>query len=160
VGGRSLCPARTFFFRPDLTPGQAAPYFSRVLNEWLPAEVARLLTAEAGFAGSNEGDIPALAIATALERTLLREHFSPAILELLFEAAWFSPKYAYPAHLEILRDIVLALLGRNHDSGSARPARGLMPKRAGRERFISPRISSCLAAVGAVANGRRAWGVN
>src|SRR5215831_6611663 len=31
-------------FRPDLTPGEAASYLSRVLNEWLPAEVARVLT--------------------------------------------------------------------------------------------------------------------
>ncbi len=99
-------------FRPDLTPGQAAPHLSRVLNEWLPAEVARLLTAEPEQASSNEGGTPALAIATALERLVLRQHFSRATLELLVEAAWFSPKYVYPAHVEIFRDIMLALLGR------------------------------------------------
>jgi hypothetical protein len=99
-------------FRPDLTPDQAAPYLSRVLNQWLPAEIARMLTSEAGFAGPDKSDMPALAIATALERLLLREHHSPASLELLLEAAWLSPKYAYPADVEIFSDVVLALLGR------------------------------------------------
>src|SRR5215471_6920594 len=56
--------------------------------------------------------MPPLIIATALERLLLHEHFSPASLELLFEAAWFSQEYAYPADVEIFCDIVLALLGR------------------------------------------------
>ncbi|HEV2446061.1 MAG TPA: hypothetical protein VGS58_09070, partial [Candidatus Sulfopaludibacter sp.] len=99
-------------FRPDLTPGQAAPYLCRVLNEWLPGEVARLLTSEAEFAGANEAGMPALTVATALERLLVREHFSPATLQLFLQAGWLSPKYAYPAHVEIFRDIVLALLGR------------------------------------------------
>ena len=99
-------------FRPELATDQIAPYLSRALNEWLPGEVARLLTNEAEFAGSNEGGMPALTIATALECLLLREHFSPATLEVLFEAEWLSPKYVYPADVEILRDIVLAFLGR------------------------------------------------
>jgi len=99
-------------FRPDLAAGQAAPYLARVLNEWLPREVARLLTSEAEFAGPHEGGMPALTVAAALERLLLREHFSPAGLELFIQPEWLSPKYAYPADFEIFRDIALALLGR------------------------------------------------
>jgi hypothetical protein len=99
-------------FRPDLTPSQAAPYLCRLLNEWLPIEVGRLLTTEAEFAGFSERGMPALTVATALERLLLREHHSPESLELLLEAAWLSPQYAYPADVEIFSDIVLALLGR------------------------------------------------
>jgi hypothetical protein len=99
-------------FRHDLTPDQAAPYLSRVLNEWLPAEIARMLTSEAEFAESNETGMPTLAVATALERLLLREYHSPASLELLLETAWLSPKHAYPADVEILCDVISALLGR------------------------------------------------
>lgn len=99
-------------FRPDLTPSQVATYVSRLLNEWLPIEVARLVTTEAEFAGFSESGMPALTVATALERLLLREHHSPGSLELLLESSWLSPKYAYPAHIEIFGDIVLALLGR------------------------------------------------
>lgn len=109
-------------FRPDLTPEDAAAYIRRALNEWLPAEVARLLTAEAEFAGASQGGMPALAVARALERLLLREHFSPAALGVLLDAAWLSPKYAYPAHLEIFREIVLALLGR-----TAAPTPSVLP---------------------------------
>ena len=112
-------------FRPDMTPDQAAPYLSRVLNEWLPGEVARLLTSEAEFAGSDEGGMPVLVIAKVLERLLLREHFSHASLELLLEARWSSPRYAYPADIEIFRDIVLALLGR-----TAAPALPVLPATA------------------------------
>ena len=99
-------------FRPDMTADQAAPYLSRLLNEWLPGEVARLLNTEDEFGGSDEGGVSALAIAKALDRLLLRERFSPATLELLLEAESLSPKCAYPADIEIFRDIVLALLGR------------------------------------------------
>jgi len=99
-------------FRPDLTPDQAAAYLSRVLNEWLPAEVARLLTSEAESDGPSEGAMPAVTIATALERLLLRERHSPASLELLLDAAWLSPKNAYPSDVEILSNVILALLGR------------------------------------------------
>ncbi len=109
-------------FRPDMTLDEAKPFLFRVLNEWLPAEMARLLTAEAGFAGSDEGGMPALEIAKILERLLVREHFSPATLELLLEAAWSSPKCAYPADVEIFSDVVLSLLGR-----TAAPAAPVLP---------------------------------
>jgi hypothetical protein len=96
-------------YRPDLTAEQAASYLSRVLNEWLPAEVARLL------AESDEEGMSPLTVGRALERLLLREHFSPQSLELLLDTSWSSPHAVYPAHAEILRDIVLALLGRIAD---------------------------------------------
>ena len=99
-------------FRADLTPDQTGPYLSRLLNEWLPKELARLLASETEFADSEESAIPELAVATALQRVLVREHDSPATLELLLQAAWTSPEYAYPAHLEIFCDVVYALLGR------------------------------------------------
>jgi hypothetical protein len=99
-------------YRPDMMPDQAAPYLFRALNEWLPAEVARLLTAEGELGGSDEGGMPVLAVAKVLERMLLLEHFSPNSLELFLEAGRFSPKYFYPADIEILRDVVLRLLGR------------------------------------------------
>lgn len=99
-------------FRPELPPEQAAPYLSRVLNAWLPGEVARAATAEAEFAPADDGSIPALTVAKILERLLLREHYSPASLEHLLAAGWSSPKYFYPADVEIFRDVVLALLGR------------------------------------------------
>jgi len=112
-------------FRRELMPGQAGSYLTRVLNEWLPGEVARMLTTEAGVAGSSESGMPALTVATALERLLLREHFSPASLELLLEAARMSPVNAYPADVEIFGDIVLALLGR-----TAGPAPPVLPATA------------------------------
>lgn len=112
-------------FRPEMTPDEAKPVLSRVLNEWLPAEVARSLTAEAAFGGSEESGMPALTIAKILERLLIHEHFSPASLELLLETAWRSPKYAYPADVEIFTDVVLALLGR-----TAAPAVPILPAMA------------------------------
>jgi hypothetical protein len=99
-------------FHPDLTPRQAAPYLTRVLNQWLPGEIARVLSTEADCAASIDGGMPPLTVATALERLLRREHLSPATLELLLEAGCFSPKYIYPADLEIFRDVIMALLGR------------------------------------------------
>jgi hypothetical protein len=43
-------------------------------------------------------------------------------LELLLEVEWFSPKYTYPAHVEILLDVVLTLLGRTTAPAPTRPA--------------------------------------
>lgn len=98
--------------RTSLDPAQLQPYIVRLLNEWLPMEVARLLVNEDESAMWQGGGIPVLAIATSLERLLVREHLSPETLEMLLSPELLSPRYVYPADAEILRDVVLALLGR------------------------------------------------
>jgi hypothetical protein len=105
-------PPRLQPFRANLKPEWLAPYIGRLLNEWLPAEVAYLLLNESEPAILQDGGIPAAAIGRALERLLVRERLSPATLEMLLEPGLLSPKYVYPADAEILRDVVLALLGR------------------------------------------------
>jgi len=95
----------------SLPPERIAAYVGRLLNEWLPVEVAGLLTQEAASADEDTG-IPALAVAKALDRLLVRERFAPETLELFLAAGLLSPKFAYPADAEVLRDVVLALLGR------------------------------------------------
>ncbi|MBV8905907.1 MAG: hypothetical protein JOZ22_19910 [Acidobacteriia bacterium] len=96
-----------------LDPDSFAAYFTRLLNEWLPVEVARLLTNESESGVWQEEDgIPVLATARALERLLVRERLSPATLEMLLRPALCSSRAIYPADAEILRDVVLALLGR------------------------------------------------
>jgi hypothetical protein len=105
-------PPRLHPFRANLTPERLAPYITRLLNEWLPAEVARLLTDESDLANSQESGIPVLAVGRALERLLIRENLSPGTLEMLLQPEFLSPQYVYPADWEILRDVVLARLGR------------------------------------------------
>jgi hypothetical protein len=99
-------------FRANLTQEQVKPYICCLLNEWLPAEIARQLTREAEYTLPQDGGISPLAAANALERLLLREHLSPQSLEMLFHSELLSPKDIYPADAEILQDVVLALLGR------------------------------------------------
>ncbi|MBA0083508.1 MAG: hypothetical protein HRJ53_00775, partial [Acidobacteria bacterium Pan2503] len=89
-----------------------APYINRLLNEWLPLEVARLLVNEDASTFSEDGGIPALAIGRALEALLVREHLSPRALEMLLQPELFSPHDVYPADAEILQDVVLSRLGR------------------------------------------------
>ena len=89
-----------------------APYINRLLNEWLPLEVARLLVNEDASTLSEDGGIPALAIGRALEALLVREHLSPRALEMLLQPELFSPHDVYPADAEILQDVVLSRLGR------------------------------------------------
>jgi hypothetical protein len=98
-------------FRP-VSPDRLAPYLGRLLNEWLPAEVAALLIDESEPSIPRDEGIPALAVGKALERILLREHLSPETLERLLAPELLSPRYFYPADAEIFRDVVLALLGR------------------------------------------------
>jgi hypothetical protein len=99
-------------FRADLAQDRLSSYICRLLNEWLPAEVASLLTNESEPVMSEDGGIPVLAEAKALERLLVRERLSPGALEMLLQPDLLSPKDVYPADAEILRDIVLSLLGR------------------------------------------------
>jgi hypothetical protein len=105
-------PPRLQPFRANLRPEWLAPYTGRLLNEWLSAEVARLLIDESECAMPQDGGIPILAVGRALERLLVRERLSPGTLEMLLQPELLSPLYVYPADAEILRDVVLALLGR------------------------------------------------
>jgi hypothetical protein len=100
--------ARKDPLRGNLTRERLVPYVSRLLNEWLAPEIAVLLTNESEF-GSG---IPVLAVGTALERLLLREHLSPETLQMLLEPELLSPRCLYPADVEMLTDVVLSLLGR------------------------------------------------
>ncbi len=87
------------------------PYLARLLNEWLPIEVSRLLVDERDDTDFVDG-IPAVAIARALERLLIRQRLSPATLEEMLQPGLLSPRSVYPGDAEILRDVVLFLLGR------------------------------------------------
>ncbi len=107
--------------RPPIGRDALLLYVIRLLNEWLPAEIARLLIDESGGNATQEG-MPAIAIGRALERLLLREHISPATLNLLLEPELFSARVVYPAHYEILQDVVLYLLDRTDP-----PARSILP---------------------------------
>jgi hypothetical protein len=102
--GQSPEPARS-----NLTSDILGPYVCRLLNEWLPMEVARLLVDESD---SSEEGIPGIAIARGIERLLARERVSPPTLEALLDPALYSPHMFNPADVEILRDVVLFLLGR------------------------------------------------
>jgi hypothetical protein len=87
------------------------PYLVRLLNEWLPAEVAHLLVDETGGADSDD-TMPVLAVARAIERLLARERLSPGTLEALLDPGLLPPLAVYPADVELLHDVVLFLLGR------------------------------------------------
>jgi hypothetical protein len=86
------------------------PYMTRLLNEWLPREVARLLTEEP-FEEDSEG-IPSIAAARALERILERDRLSKSTLNRLLDPSFPTALLIYPADYELLRDVVLYLLGR------------------------------------------------
>ena len=88
-----------------------APYVRRLLNEWLPAEAARLVNGNESTAPSD-GGTPALVIGRTLEGLLVRERLSPRALEMLLQPELFSPHYVYPADAEILQDVIVFLLGR------------------------------------------------
>ena len=105
-------PQRLQPFRSSLRPERLAPYIGRLLNQWLSGEIARLLVDESESAIPSEDGIPVLAVGRALERLLVRERLSPGSLEMLLQPELLSPEYVYPADAEILRDVVLALLGR------------------------------------------------
>jgi hypothetical protein len=96
----------------SLPPERLVPYLCRLLNEWLPAEVAQLLAYEEQSGRLPDAGIPVLAAAKALDRLLLREHLSPETLEMFLAPELLSPKLVYPADVEVLRDVVLALLCR------------------------------------------------
>src|SRR5215469_4443212 len=120
--------------RPASTPQRFEPararlnsegltaYVVRLLNGWLPMEVARMLIDERRSPAVPESGIPVQAFGIAIERLLVREHPSRETLETLLQPGLLSPEYVYPADLEILRDAVLWLLGRTWA-----PAPSVMP---------------------------------
>ncbi len=97
--------------RASLDRDRLLPYLIRLLNEWVPVEVSRLLVAESTSENEDRG-IPPLAVARAIERLLVRERLSPGTLESVLDPHLWNPRHVYPSHAEILRDVVLFLLGR------------------------------------------------
>jgi hypothetical protein len=95
-----------------LNAEQFTTYIFRLLNEWLPVEVARLLIDGSESVASQDDGIPVLAIGSALERLLVREYPSQKTLEMLLDSQQLSPEYVYPADLEVLQDAVLSRLGQ------------------------------------------------
>lgn len=102
-----------------IDPDSLSPYIGRLLNEWMPAEVARLSLGESEPFLPNDG-MPVLRVAKAIENLLVRTRLSKSTLERLLDPELMSPRYVYPAHAEILRDIVLWLL---RETESPPPAR-------------------------------------
>ena len=108
----AVLPPRREPHRANLRSDRLAPYITRLLNEWLAAEVAALLVNETEASLLPEEGVPALATGRALERLLVRERLSPETLEMLLQPGILSPKFVYPADAEMLVDVVLSLLGR------------------------------------------------
>ena len=107
--------------RPGFDFERLAPYIVRLLNEWVPLEVARILLKESESEVQFSG-IPVLTFGSALERLLVREHLSKGTVGMLKEPGGISPEYIYPADLEILRDVALCLLNQTWA-----PAPSVMP---------------------------------
>ena len=85
-------PPRLEPVRSSLHSERLAAYIGRLLNEWLPVEVARLLVNESESGIPPNGGIPVLATARALESLLVRERLSPATLEMLLQPELLSPR--------------------------------------------------------------------
>jgi hypothetical protein len=98
--------------RPHLTPEVLPHYVARLLNEWLPSEIARLLVDESDLDDPSDAGIPVLAVGRAIERLLVRERLSPENLESFLQPEILNPRYIYPADAEVFRDIVISILGR------------------------------------------------
>lgn len=109
-------------YRANLPRERLHGYVRRLLNQWMPAEVAYLLTDEGSPEMQADDGIPVQVIAKAIERLLVRDRLSPATLEVLLHPELFSPHDIYPADVEILRDVVLALLGQ-----TGAPASSILP---------------------------------
>lgn len=105
-------------FRPALRAERLRFYIVRLLNQWLPVEVARVLLDPAETAIPPEDGIPPLAVGRALERLLVRERLPRETLEKLLDPELLTAESAYPAHVEIFRDVVLYLLGRTQSPPS------------------------------------------
>src|SRR5271165_5886419 len=75
--------------RPKLNSDVLVPYMVRLLNEWAPVEVARMLVREPQESAVEEQGLPADTFGRALERLLVREQLSGATLEALLQPALF-----------------------------------------------------------------------
>src|SRR5438309_2083455 len=80
----------------------------RLRNEWVPKELARWLLAE----GEDDAGASSVAVGKGIERMLLRSALTQESLEIALLPGVFSPRFVYPAHYEVLRDVLLFLLGR------------------------------------------------
>jgi hypothetical protein len=114
-------PPRLEPLRPGFDSERLAPYIVRLLNEWVPLEVARILLKETESEAQYNG-IPVLTFGTALEHLLVREHLARGTVGMLVEPGGISAEYIYPPDLEILRDVALSLLNRTWA-----PAPSVMP---------------------------------
>ena len=108
--------------RANPKPEHLAPYVRRLLNQWLLAEVACLLVNGSESGIPQDGGIPVLAIATSLERLLLRDRLSPGTLEMLLQPDLVSPRDVYPADAEILTRRRTGLAGPNVGANPTRDA--------------------------------------
>lgn len=98
--------------RVTLSSERLAPYAARLLNQWLPIELARMLVKENVFPFAEGDAVPVLAIGSALEALLVRERLAPSAVEALLQPDLLSPHDIYPADAEMLQDVALSLLGR------------------------------------------------
>ena len=105
-------PRASLVRRPALSQEVLVPYTVRLLNEWVPMEVARMLVGASGEEDADSSGIPVLAVGKALEHMLLRERLSVTTLEALLNPELVSSRLAYPADQEVLRDVILFVLGR------------------------------------------------
>jgi hypothetical protein len=97
---------------PELGSEALAAYVFRLLNEWAPKELALLLLDETEESNPDEPEVRALTAGRVMERLLLRTRLSPHSFETLLQSNVFTPKFVYPADYEVLRDVLLFLLGR------------------------------------------------
>ena len=97
--------------RPTLGPDTLTAYLVRLLNTWLPQEVARMLVSDPPAGDPEPTGVPVLTTGKALERLLLRERLSTATLEALLNADHLTARLVYPADMEMLQDVILFLLG-------------------------------------------------
>jgi len=117
-------PRSSFGPARQVSSDSLVPYLFRLLNEWLPVEVAHLLVED--DERFNEPGIPVAVVARAIERLLAREHLSPATLESMLLPGILSPRLVYPADTEILQDVILFLLGRTNAPAPAKLPAALM----------------------------------
>ncbi|HLK46931.1 MAG TPA: hypothetical protein VKT49_02285 [Bryobacteraceae bacterium] len=110
--GKPADPRTALIRRPVLGAESVAPYLIRLLNTWLPQEVARMLVSEPPLEDPDAAGVSVLTTGKALERLLLRERLSTSGLEALLDVEGLSARAVYPADLEILRDVILFLLGQ------------------------------------------------